>query len=124
MLQHFYVTIRNQIKSTVHGFLTKTVILSWYMISSWSERMISDTGTETWSRLLREAAVEYFPGFEIRATRNCLSICSAPPWVYYEFRQTLEPTLTGFLLQLVRKREFYDTNRNVENRKQDRYKNN
>ncbi|KAB2037613.1 hypothetical protein GQ55_1G162000 [Panicum hallii var. hallii] len=31
------------------------------MISSWSERMISHTGTETRPRLLREAAVGNFP---------------------------------------------------------------
>eukprot|EP00884_Botryococcus_braunii_P001564 jgi/Botrbrau1/11408/Bobra.0151s0035.1 len=31
------------------------------MISSWSERTISHTGTETRPRLLREAAVRNFP---------------------------------------------------------------
>ncbi|CAN6455207.1 unnamed protein product [Victoria cruziana] len=41
------------------------------MISSWSERMISHTGTETRPRLLWEAAVGNFPQWAKSLTEQC-----------------------------------------------------
>ncbi|CAL5179402.1 unnamed protein product [Lathyrus oleraceus] len=50
------------------------------MISSWSERMISHTGTETRSRLLREAAVGNFSAMG-RKPDGAMPRGGRGPWV-------------------------------------------
>src|SRR5258708_33368082 len=53
----FFLMIRRPPRSTLFPYTTLFRSLTKAMIRSWSERMISHTGTETRPRLLREAAV-------------------------------------------------------------------
>ncbi|KAF3659449.1 hypothetical protein FXO37_13981 [Capsicum annuum] len=80
-------------------FLTLSVSTNNPMISSWSERMISHTGTETRPRLLREAAVGNFQRLPLSA--GCLGPADILP--ISKGRKLIDQGLNPQLDKLVRK---------------------